>query len=111
MSDQQVSNKEILKLLQEMKQKNETIVVLTPSEVETFRELLKTITVEDLKYIKEYAEDKKAVSRVFGKAKNFLLVTASIVAAYFLIVRNISDPIREFIIRFLSNGGGPGAGI
>lgn len=107
MSEHQVSNKEILEVLQQIQDKSESIVVLTPDEVKTFREILKTITIEDLKYIKEYSEDKIAVNRVFGKTKNFILVTAAIVVAYFAIIKNIAGPLRETILRFLQ-GGTPG---
>lgn len=106
MSDQQqVSNKQILDMLRDMQEKKESIVVLSPQEIHTFREILKTITVDDLKHIKEYSEDRKAISRVFGKAKNFILVSSAIVVAYFALIKNLLPPLRESLINFLQGGG------
>jgi hypothetical protein len=104
-NQQQVSNKEILQILKSMQDKSESIIVLTPTEIQTFRDILKTITVDDLRYIKEYSEDRKAVTRVLGKVKNFILVTAAIVVAYFAIIRNVLPPLRELLLKFLQGGG------
>jgi hypothetical protein len=101
---EETSSKEILAILRSMK---ETANLLKPEEIEKLREILTTLTPEDLKYVKEYAEDKKAVHRLWGKAKNFLLVTAAVVVAYFAIIRNLADPIRNFLLTFLQSGATP----
>jgi hypothetical protein len=101
------SLKEIIDLLHGIQERNDNILVLSADEVKIFRDLVKTISIEDLKYIKEYSEDRKAISRVFGKVKNFMLVTAAVIAAYFTIVKLLGPVLREAAIRFLQ-GGTPG---
>lgn len=84
-----------------MDDKNEPIIVLSASEIQAFKDIVGTISVDDLKYIKEYADDRRAISRVFSRVKNFTLTTAAIVVAYFAITRSVLPPLREMLVKFL----------
>jgi hypothetical protein len=87
-----------------MDKENDPLIVLTPSEIRVFKDMMATITVDDLKCIKEYADDRRAITRVVAKIKNFTLVTSAIVLAYFAIIRNVLPPIRELLLKFLQGG-------
>ena len=95
-----VNNQDILAVLEAMQRKSESVVVLNNEEVSNLREFLKTVSVDDLKYMKEYVEDKKAIFRVFRKVKRFSMAFAAIIVAYL----TLYDSLKEFVVKFLTTG-------
>jgi uncharacterized membrane protein len=78
-----ITNSELAALLLEIKESNKNIVVLTDEEV---------------KYLREMIEDRQAVTRVWSKAKMFLLSFAAVVIAW----GTLADTFKNFIKRLFS---------
>jgi hypothetical protein len=77
-------------------------IQLTAEEVTQLKEIANQLSSEDIKYFIDFVEDRKAISRIWAKAKNMLLVTAAVVVAYFTII----DKIKDHLTQWLSGGHG-----
>lgn len=98
----EITNEELFVILEAMKRKDDSIIVLRPEEIDQIRQFMKIISVDDLKYIKEYTEDRKAVSRVFSKWKSFLFAVAAVILAYITVVGKGVPIMRDLMSKFLT---------
>ena len=75
-----ISNKDLADLLSEIQKHTNSIVVLSEDEI---------------KYIREMIEDRKAVGRVWSRFKTFLLAFVAVIIAW----GTLADSVKAFLKR------------
>lgn len=73
-----ISNKDLADLLVEIQKHDNSLIILSENEV---------------KYLREMIEDRKAVTRLWAKIKTFLISTAAVVIAW----GTLSDYVKNLL--------------
>lgn len=104
-STETISNDEILRVLLAIQDSQKQIVILRPEEIEMIRELFKSITIDDIKTIKETVEERKAIGKAWSIFKTILISAAATIVAYNTVFENGTKLIQNIGKWLLGTGG------